>query len=368
LRALRLNRSFLYTSPGEERINNMDKPEEKKTSIAELGKFGLIDHITKTAKSGNASTIKGIGDDCAVINSGENLTLISTDLLLEGIHFNLVYTPLRHLGYKAVIRAISDIYAMNGIPGQILISLGISSRFSVEQIEEIYEGIYLACEKYKIDLVGGDTTSSLTGLTIGVTSVGTVEKEKIVMRDGAIPNDLICVTGDFGASFMGLQLLERERKLFEKEKVTQPDLAGFEYAIGRQLKPEFPVSVLTELQKAGIRPTSMIDVTDGLASDLLHICKLSGTGCRIFYSKIPIDYETSRLAEEFHLDPMTPALNGGEDYELLFTIPLDLFEKIKLIPSVKVIGHITSYGSGNFIVGDDGSEVEISAQGWMQTK
>lgn len=346
----------------------MHNTEKRKTSIRELGKFGLIDHITKKAKPLNGSTVYGIGDDSAVIDCGKNLTLVSTDLLLEGIHFNLVYTPLRHLGYKTVIRAVSDIYAMNGIPGQILISLGISSRFSVEQIEEFYEGIYLACEKYKVDLVGGDTTSSLTGFTIGATSVGTVEKEKIVKRDGARPNDLICVTGDFGASFMGLQLLERERKLFEKEKVTQPDLAGFEYTVGRQLKPEFPSSVLTELRKAGILPTSMIDVTDGLASDLLHICKLSGTGCRIFYSKIPIDYETSRLAEEFNLDPMTPALNGGEDYELLFTIPLDSFEKIKPIQSVKVIGHITSSDSGNFIVGDDGSEVEISAQGWRQQK
>jgi thiamine-monophosphate kinase len=346
----------------------MDSSENNKTSIRELGKFGLIDHITKQASLVNSSTVKGIGDDAAIIYSGQLLTLVSTDLLLEGIHFNLIYTPLKHLGYKAVIRAISDIYAMNGNPGQILISLGISSRFSVEQIDGIYEGIYLACEKYKVDLVGGDTTSSLTGLTIGVTAVGSVEKDRLVKRDGAGPNDLICVTGDFGASFMGLQLLERERKLFEKEKVTQPDLAGFEYAVGRQLKPEFPVSTLTELQQAEILPTSMIDVTDGLASDLLHLCKLSDTGCRIFYSKIPIDYETTRLAEEFNVDPMIPALNGGEDYELLFTIPLNMFEKIKLIPSVKVIGHMTSSGSGNYIAGDDGSEVEINAQGWSKQK
>jgi thiamine-monophosphate kinase len=346
----------------------MDSSENNKTSIRELGKFGLIDHITKQASLVNSSTVTGIGDDAAIIDSGQLLTLVSTDLLLEGIHFNLIYTPLKHLGYKAVIRAISDIYAMNGNPGQILISLGISSRFSVEQIDGIYEGIYLACEKYKVDLVGGDTTSSLTGLTIGVTAVGSVEKDRLVKRDGAGPNDLICVTGDFGASFMGLQLLERERKLFEKEKVTQPDLAGFEYAVGRQLKPEFPVSTLTEMRQAEILPTSMIDVTDGLASDLLHLCKLSDTGCRIFYSKIPIDYETTRLAEEFNVDPMIPALNGGEDYELLFTIPLNLFEKIKLIPSVKVIGHMTSSGSGNYIAGDDGSEVEINAQGWSKQK
>ncbi len=346
------------------KLLEMNDQENKKKSIIELGKFGLVDHITKWVKTKNSSTIYGIGDDSAIIDSGQLLTLISTDLILEGIHFNLIYTPLKHLGYKAVIRAISDIYAMNGTPEQILIALGISSRFSVEQIEKIYEGINHACEKYKVDLVGGDTTSSLTGLTISVTAVGSAGKDSLVKRDGARANDLICVTGDFGASFMGLQLLERERKLFEKEKVTQPELAGYEYVVGRQLKPEFPVTTLKELRQAEIRPTSMIDVTDGLASDLLHLCKLSDTGCRIFYSKIPIDYETSRLAEEFNIDPITPALNGGEDYELLFTVPLESFDKIKLIQSVKVIGHITPSGSGCFIEGDDGSEVEISAQGW----
>lgn len=342
----------------------MNDTQNKKTPISELGKFGLIDHLTKKAKLENRSSIMGVGDDAAIIDSGKLQTLVSTDIMLEGIHFNLIYTPLKHLGYKAVIRAISDIYAMNGTPEQILISIGISTRFSVEQIEEIYNGIYLACEKYKVDLVGGDTSSSLTGLTISVTAVGTVEKKSVVKRSGARPNDLICVTGDFGAAFMGLQLLERERKLFEKEKVTQPDLAGYEYAVGRQLKPEFPVKTLTELSEASIFPTSMIDVTDGLASDLLHLCKLSDTGCRIYYSKIPIDYETSKLAEEFNIDPIIPALNGGEDYELLFTVSLDQFEKIKLIESVKVIGHMTESGSGNFIAGDDGSEAKISAQGW----
>ena len=346
----------------------MDNPEGKKTSINDLGKFGLIDHITKKAKPVNSTTVTGIGDDAAVIDSGQLLTLISADLLLEGIHFNLIYTPLKHLGYKAVIRAISDIYAMNGIPGQILISLGISSRFSAGQIEEIYEGIYFACEKYRVDLAGGDTTSSLTGLTIGVTAIGTVEKDHVTKRDGARPNDIICVTGDFGASFMGLQLLERERKLFDKNKGIQPDLTGSEYVIGRQLKPEFPFATLSELRLAKIRTTSMIDVTDGLASDLLNICKSSNTGCRIFYSKIPVDYETSRLAEEFNIDPVIPALNGGEDYELLFTIPLDMSGKIKMIQSVKVIGYMTLPESGKFIVGDDGSEVEISAQGWRRQK
>jgi len=257
----------------------MDKTENK-NSINDFGKFGLINHLTSDVKKSNKSTIIGIGDDSAVIDSGKNLTLVTTDLLLEGIHFNLIYTPLRHLGYKAVIRAISDIYAMNGTPEQVMIALGLSSKFNLEQVEDFYEGISLACEKYQVDLVGGDITSSLTGMTIGVTAVGVAEKNSLVRRNGARANDLICVTGDFGAAFMGLQLLERERKLFVKEKVTQPDLAGYEYVIGRQLKPEIPVSTLAELKKEEIRPTSMIDVTDGLASDLLHICRLSGTGCR----------------------------------------------------------------------------------------
>jgi thiamine-monophosphate kinase len=342
----------------------MDLSENKKRSINDFGKFGLINHLTKNVETINKSTVKGIGDDSAVIDSGKNLTLVSTDLLLEGIHFNLIYTPLKHLGYKAVIRAISDIYAMNGTPGQVMIALGISSRFGLDHVEDLYEGISLACEKYNVDLAGGDITSSLTGMTIGVTAIGSVEKNNLVKRDGAKPNDLICVTGDFGAAFMGLQLLERERKLFVKEKVEQPDLSGFEYVIGRQLKPEIPVSTLMELKSEAILPTSMIDVTDGLASDLLHVCRLSDTGCRIFYSKIPIDYETIRVAEEFNIDQMTPALNGGEDYELLFTVPLEVVEKIRTIQSIKVIGHMTSSGSGNFIVGDDGSEVEITAQGW----
>lgn len=342
----------------------MDKPEKKKNTINKLGKFGLIYHITKHFTLKNSSSVAGIGDDAAIIDSGHSLTLITTDLLLEGIHFNLTYTPLKHLGYKTVIRAISDIYAMNGTPGQVLVALGISSKFSLEQIEDIYEGINLACSRYKVDLVGGDTTSSLTGMTIGVSATGFVEKDQVVKRDGARPNDLICVTGDFGAAYMGLQLLERERKLFNAEKVPQPDLTGYDYVLGKQLKPEFPVSTLTDLHQEKILPTSMIDVTDGLSSELLHICKLSNTGCRIFSGKIPIDYETSRVAEEFNINPVIPAMNGGEDYELLFTVPLDMFEKLKLIESVKVIGHMTTKDSGNVLVDDNGSEIEISAQGW----
>jgi thiamine-monophosphate kinase len=342
----------------------MSSNENKGTPISELGKFGLINLISKKASGKNSTTVTGIGDDAAVLGSGKSLTLISTDLLLEGIHFNLIYTPLKHLGYKSVIRAISDIYAMNGTPQQVFISLGISSRFSVEMIEEIYEGIHFACENYKVDLAGGDTSSSLTGLTIAVTAAGFAESDSIIRRSGAKPNDLICVTGNFGASFMGLQLLERERRLFEKERITQPDLEGFDYTIGRQLKPEFPVKTLTDILESGIKPTSMIDVTDGLASDLLQLCKSSDTGCKIFYSKIPVDYETSRLAEEFNVDAMIPALNGGDDYELLFTVPLEAFEKIKRIDSVSIIGHMTTSDSGCFIAGDDGSEVRLTAQGW----
>jgi thiamine-monophosphate kinase len=342
----------------------MSDSDNKRTPIRNFGKFGLISHITEKADLQNKSTVSGAGDDSSIIDSGDDLTLVSTDLLLEGIHFNLIYTPLKHLGYKAVIRAISDIYAMNGIPGQILIALGISSRFSVEQIDELYEGIYLACKKYNVDLAGGDITSSLTGLTISVTSVGKVGKDQLVKRNGAKPNDLICVTGNFGASFMGLQVLERERKLFDKDRAFKPDLAGYEYIIERQLKPEFPNEISGKLRDKNIVPTSMIDVSDGLASDLLHICKLSGTGCRIYYNKIPVDAETCKAAEEFHIEPVIPALNGGEDYELLFTVPLENAEKIRNMPDVKLIGHMTVPDQGHYLISEDGTEIELKAQGW----
>jgi thiamine-monophosphate kinase len=342
----------------------MNDSESNRTPIGSFGKFGLISHITEKAVLQNKSTVSGAGDDSAIIDSGDDLTLVSTDLLLEGIHFNLIYTPLKHLGYKAVIRAISDIYAMNGIPGQILVALGISSRFSVEQIDELYEGIYLACNKYKVDLAGGDTTSSLTGLTIGVTAIGKAEKGKAVKRNGAKPNDLICVTGNFGASFMGLQVLERERKLFDKDKAFKPDLAGYEYIIERQLKPEFPDDVLILLKENDIVPSSMIDVSDGLASDILHLCKLSGTGCRIYYDKIPVDAETCKAAEEFKIDPVIPALNGGEDHELLFTVALEHAEKIRGIPDVTFIGHMTLPDQGYYMVCEEGTEIELKAQGW----
>jgi thiamine-monophosphate kinase len=342
----------------------MSESESNRTPIGSFGKFGLISHVTEKAVLRNRSTVTGVGDDSAIIDSADNLTLVSTDLILEGIHFNLIYTPLKHLGYKAVIRAISDIYAMNGTPGQILIALGISSRFSVEQIDELYEGISLACNKYKVDLAGGDTTSSLTGLTISVTAVGKAERGKVIRRDGAKPNDLICVTGNFGASFMGLQVLERERKLFDKNSTFKPDLAGYEYIIERQLKPEFPYEMLIRLSENNIVPSSMIDVSDGLASDLLHTCKLSGTGCRIYYNKIPIDAETCKAAEEFKLDPVIPALNGGEDYELLFTVALENAEKIRSIPDLTLIGHMTQSDQGRYIISEEGTEIELKAQGW----
>jgi thiamine-monophosphate kinase len=342
----------------------MNDPENNGTPIGKLGKFGLIDHLTKDSKPQQKSTVKGIGDDSAIIDNSNFLTLVSTDLLLEGIHFNLTYTPLKHLGYKSVIRGISDIYAMNGEPCQILVSIGISKRFSVEDLEGLYEGIYLACEKYKIDLAGGDTTSSLTGLTIGVTAIGKVDKEFAVGRNGARPNDLICVTGDFGASFMGLQLLERERKLFKSNPGFQPDLTGYEYVVSRQLKPEFPSEIISEISRNGFLPTSMIDISDGLASDLLHICKASGTGCKIYSEKIPVDQETFKVAEEFKIDPITVALNGGEDYELLFTLPLEHFGIVREMQSVKIIGHMTTPDTGTVLISADDSETDLRAQGW----
>ena len=342
----------------------MSSKEEKKKSISSLGKYGLIKHITGEKIPQNKSTLSAIGDDAAIIDSSGNLILTTTDLILEGIHFNLVYTPLKHLGYKAVIRAISDIYAMNARPGQVMISVGLSNRFSLEQIEELYEGIHLACTRYNVDLAGGDTCSSLTGLTLGVTAIGTVEPGKVVLRGGAAVNDLICITGDIGASYMGLQLLERERKLFEGEGDIQPDLSGCEYIIGRQLKPELPVDVLDELEDKGIIPTSMIDISEGLSSDLLQICQSSNTGCRIYADKIPVDPETARMAGEFSMDPLVPALNGGEDYELLFTVALKDYEIISGIKKLSIIGHITEKDKGCSIVANDGKEIELKSRGW----
>ena len=336
------------------------------TPTGKLGKYGLIEYVTKKFEIRNKSTLAGIGDDAAIIKNSGRMTLVSTDLLLEGIHFNLTYTPLKHLGYKAVIRGISDILAMNGTPEQVLVGIGIGSRLTVEKIDEIFEGISLACSKYSLDLAGGDTTSSLTGLTLSVTATGTAEEKDIVRRSGAKPNDLICVTGDLGAAYIGLQILERERRIFEKNSGIQPDLTGNDYVIGRQLKPEVPAELLSEVNKSGIRISSMIDITDGLASDLMQLCKASGTGCRIFSKQIPVDHETARFAEEFELDPLIPALNGGDDFELLFTVPLDDYEKVRKLKGLTIIGHITEAGTGNYLVGPEGTEVELTAQGWQK--
>ena len=333
-------------------------------TISSLGRYGLIRRLTERAGVLNESTKSIIGDDSAVIESGNKLTLVTSDLLLEGIHFNLVYTPLKHLGYKVVVRGISDIYAMNGTPGQVLLSVGISSRFTLSHVEELYDGIYLACRKYGVDLAGGDTTSSLTGLTIGITAVGKVAADKITRREGARPNELICVTGDLGAAYMGLQLLERERKLFEDNRNPSPDLAGHEYIIEKQLKPELPLKTLNDINVTGILPTSMIDITDSLASDLLQLCKWSGTGCRLFGDKIPVDRETASMAEEMGIDPLTAALNGGEDYEFLFTTPLESYETVSVIKGIRIIGHMAQPEYGCYMVLDDGSEVEITSRGW----
>lgn len=335
-----------------------------------MNRFGdnnIVDSITKSFVSNHSTTLKGIGDDAAVIDCGNRYMLISTDLLLEGIHFNLVYFPLKHLGYKAVIRAISDIYAMNGTPEQITISIGFSGKFPLSAIEELYEGIRTACERYNIDLIGGDTTGSLTGLTIGVTAIGYVEKERVIYRSGAQSNDIICVTGDLGAAYMGLQLLERERKLYEEDHSIQPDLSSAEYIIERQLKPEIPISTLQILSDKGILPTAMIDITNGLASDVMQICKASQKGCRIYTKRIPVDYETERFANEFNLDALVPALNGGEDFELLFTAPVADHNKLSEIENITIIGYVSEESDGLHLIGDGDSAVTLSAPGWGDT-
>jgi thiamine-monophosphate kinase len=340
--------------------------ERKKiTPLYELGEFGLIDRLTHDLKLQQESTVKGVGDDAAVVDYGGKKMLITTDLLVEGIHFNLVYTPLKHLGYKSVIVNLSDVYAMNGHPRQVLISLALSSKFSVEAVEQLYEGIRMACEKYGVDLVGGDTTTSLTGLTISVVALGEVEKGKLVYRNTARVNDLICVSGDLGAAYMGLQLLERERKVFDESgEGIQPDLSGFDYILGRQLKPEARKDIIEALHDHQIVPGAMIDLSDGLSSDLTHICRQSGLGCRIFQDKIPIDEETDRAAREMNIEPFIAALNGGEDYELLFTIPVNKHDEVMKIKNISVIGHITDKEDGMKFVTVQGGEIELKAQGW----
>lgn len=335
-----------------------------RTEIATLGEFGLIDHLTKDIKLTQPSSVKGVGDDAAVVDNKGRQTLITTDLLLEGIHFDLVYTPLKHLGYKAAVVNFSDIYAMNGKPQQITVSLGISKRFSVEDLEDFYNGLKLACEVYGVDIVGGDTTSSLTGFTVSITCIGTVDKERIVCRDGAKNSDLIYVSGDLGASYMGLQLLEREKSVFDGNKDFQPDFGGREYLLERQLKPEARKDIVQLLEENGIVPTSMIDLSDGLSSDLLHICNRSNVGCQLFEDRIPIDYQTAVMAETFNMNVTTVALNGGEDYELLFTVPLHLHEKMNKLEGIRLVGHITPPEQGCYLVTRDGQEMQLRAQGW----
>ena len=332
--------------------------------ISELGEFGLIKHLTEKIKLKNSSTVKGAGDDAAALNYGTKKTLVTTDLLLEGIHFDLTYVPLKHLGYKAAVVNFSDIYAMNGAPKQITVSLGISNRFTVENLEEFYEGLKLACEVYGVDIVGGDTSSSLTGLCISITCIGEVEKTKVTYRTGAKDTDLICVSGDLGAAYMGLQLLEREKTVFKGQTDFTPDFAGKEYLLERQLKPEARKDIVRFLGEKEIVPTSMIDVSDGLSSELLHICYESKVGCRIYEERIPIDYQTAVMAEQFNMNVSTVALNGGEDYELLFTVPLSLHEKITEIKGISIIGHICKQSSGSALITRDGNEIALQAQGW----
>ncbi len=337
----------------------------KRTEISELGEFGLIDRINDSFNTINQTSLKGIGDDAAVIDAGDEAILISTDMLVEGIHFDLSYTPLKHLGYKAIAVNVSDIAAMNGKAGQVTVSLALSNRFSVEAVDELYMGIQAACRAYKVDLVGGDTTSSSSGLVISVTAVGRAKKERIAYRDGAKANDIICVTGDLGAAFLGLQILEREKEVYLANPEMQPGLDKYEYLVGRQLKPEARMDIVYDLEELGIVPTSMIDISDGLASELFHLAKQSRTGVRIFEDKIPIEtsaYEAA--AVEFKLDPVTCAMNGGEDYELLFTIRQEDLEKIKNHQDIHLIGYMHEKKGENVMITKQGNTVPIKAQGW----
>ncbi|MBO5961445.1 MAG: thiamine-phosphate kinase [Paludibacteraceae bacterium] len=340
--------------------------QQKRTEISTLGEFGLIEHLTKDFPLLNKSTCKGVGDDAAVLDMKDKRVLVTTDLLLEGIHFDLQYTPLRHLGYKAAVVNFSDIYAMNGKPTQLTVSIGVSKRFCIEDLEELYSGIRIACEHYGVDMVGGDTSASMTGLCLSMTCVGEAQAEDIVYRNGAKANDLICVTGNLGAAYMGLQLLEREKMVFEGNENVQPDFEGKDYILQRQLKPEARRDVIESLKKHGVKPTSMMDVSDGLASELMHICRQSNTGCRVFEDKIPIDYQSAVMAEELNMNIVTAALNGGEDYELVFTVSLDDYEKIIPIEHVNIIGHMTKPELGLNLVGRNGEELSLKAQGWPQ--
>lgn len=350
------------------------------TDISKLGEFGLIHHLTDNIKIKNESTVKGVGDDCAVLHYPDSEMLVTTDMLMEGVHFDLTYIDLQHLGYKSAMVNISDIFAMNGTPRQLTVSIALSKRFKVEDMEEFYSGLRMACDKWGVDIVGGDTTSSYTGLAISITCIGEARKEDIVYRNGAKDTDLICVTGDLGAAYMGLQLLEREKSVYyqqvdearkkndkhalEELKGFQPDFAGKEYLLQRQLQTEARGDIIARFRELNIRPTAMMDISDGLSSELMHICKQSNCGCRIYEKNIPIDYQTAVMAEELNMNVTTCALNGGEDYELLFTVPIGDHEKIQQMDNVKLIGHITRPELGQMLVTRDNQEFELKAQGW----
>lgn len=347
-------------------MDNIKNSQGKETELSSLGEFGLIRHLTDGISLKNPETIKGVGDDAAVLEFKDKEVLVTSDLLLEGIHFDLRYVPLKHLGYKAAVVNFSDIYAMGGHPKQITVSLGVSSRFTLEHLEALYEGLKLACENYGVDLVGGDTSASVTGLVISITCIGEASKADVIYRSGAQPTDLICVSGDLGAAYMGLQLLERENRVAQESGNPnfQPEFSGKEYILERQLKPEARKDIIEALHREGIKPTSMMDVSDGLSSELLHIAKSSNVGIRVYEDKIPIDYQTALMAEELNMNLVTCALNGGEDYELLFTVPLTDHEKIKKIEGVSVIGYVAKPELGVALVTRDGNEITMTAQGW----
>ncbi|MCK9612653.1 MAG: thiamine-phosphate kinase [Bacteroidales bacterium] len=342
----------------------MNTQKQTRTELSELGEFGLIHRLTSGIKIHNSNTLKGVGDDAAVIENIDLLTLVSTDLLVEKVHFDLTYYPLKHMGYKASVVNFSDIYAMNGTPRQLLVGLAVSNRFSVEAIDEIYAGIRLACEKYHVDLAGGDTTSSHSGLFLSLTIIGSVEKNRVVYRNTANESDLICVSGDLGSAYAGLLLLEREKTVFKANPDMQPDFEGFDYVLGRQLKPEARRDIIELLKENEIIPTSMIDVSDGLASDILHLCNDSVKGCALYEEKIPLDMSTIKACDSFKIDPLTAAMNGGEDYELLFTIRQDDYEKLRKLEEVSIIGHITEASAGCNLITRSGQSVPITAQGW----
>ncbi|HEY4788119.1 MAG TPA: thiamine-phosphate kinase [Bacteroidales bacterium] len=346
----------------------MSNSKKSLTQLSELGEFGLIERLTSGLTYHHRSTVKGVGDDAAVLDYGDKYLVMTTDMLMEGIHFDLVYSPMKHLGYKAAVVNFSDVYAMNAQPRQLVVSLAISKKFSVEALDEFYSGLRLACERYQVDLVGGDTSSSLTGLAISITAIGEVEKDKITYRSTARENDLICVTGDLGAAYLGLQILEREKKIYSESYGSQPKLDEYDYILQRQLKPEAQKEIVSFFEKNNIVPTSMIDISDGLSSELLHICKQSNKGCSIYQHKIPIAEQTVKVAGEFRIEPMICALNGGEDYELLFTLPLDRYDIILARNDVSIIGHITDQAAGCNMVTELGQQIPIVAQGWNAYK